>query len=236
MAFVAPTRLVMQQAIQRALRDPDGDVFQPATIWDFINESLADLSQYRPKDARDLIQWPINPADPPPFTDFIDIWAVQYRVIDPNDSTHVISTITIPPIGRSAYDSRGGWDFFGHALVISDMWNRQLDSITAQGYAVELTVLGYADRDQPDADDDILDLAESADYLCLLENCKFLGFDLLNHDRSLYQQWIAATNNTDVSPTQLQGMAAIASQSYERIRSRNTRLRRVPAGDLAAAY
>jgi hypothetical protein len=225
----------MQQAISRALRDPNGDVFLPETINDFINEGLADLSQYRAKELREAAAWPLDTVTPP-FVDFIDVWAVQYQVNDPTNSNYSIRTVTIPPVGRSVFDSRGGWDFFDHRLALSDMWIRTLDSYTAQSYQTMLVALGYTDRDTPETDDDILDLPESADYLCVMNHAKFLGLDLLNHDRSLYQQWIAGTNNTDVSPTQLQGMAAVAQQSYERIRSRNTRLRRMPAGDLATAY
>jgi hypothetical protein len=234
-AFVAPSRADMQAIVLRALRDPNGEVFLPETINDIINEGLSDLSSYRPKDAVEVQPWPLV-TDPMPFIGFIDIWSVQYRVIDPNDSTHYVQQTTIPFVGRGTYEARNGWDYFAHALTLSDMWSRQLSGLTAQSWSVELVVLGYADRDLPDADDDILDLEESVDYLCLLNHCKALGMELLTHDRSLYQQWAQATNNTDVSPTQLQGMATLAAQTYDRMRSRNIRLRRIPAGDLAFSY
>ena len=52
-------------------------------------------------------------------------------------------------------------------------------------------------------DEEYLDLTDATDYNCVLTPLQEQGFELLNHDRALYQQWIAATNNTDVSPTQL---------------------------------
>ena len=111
-----------------------------------------------------------------------------------------------------------------------------MDSIADAGWGIELVVFGYADRDLPAAEDDILDVTDNTDYNCVLTHCKHLGFELLNHDRSLYQQWLAATNNTDVSPTQLQGMTAGAEQYYEKTRRRSTLIRRVPSGSVAYTY
>ena len=169
----------------------------------------------------------------PLFSTFSDVWMVQYRV---GTGDRDMRVTTIPPTGHGSNQQRAGWSFYQKRVVVSDNWARQMQSAVDSGHPVEMVVWGYADRDLPLSDDDVLDLADNTDYLCVLNHCKHLGFELLAHDRSLYQQWLAATNNTDVSPTQLLGMVSSAEQTYDRMRRRNTVLRRPPAGDVAFTY
>jgi hypothetical protein len=166
---------------------------------------------------------------PPPFTSFSHVWMVQYRVAY---SSTDIRTTTIPPLGGQ----RWGWMLHQKRVVISEFWARQMTSLVDRGYPVELVVWGYAERNLPEMDYDVLDIEDNIDYLCVLNHCKHLGFELLNHDRALYQQWLAATNNTDVSPTQLLGMSSSAEQTFDRLRSRSMVVRRVPTSNTAVQY
>jgi len=208
-------------------------VFAPEVIDDFIKTALQDLSDYRPKETLVVAIWPLD--DPTVFSDMTGVWMVQYRVAY-NSNVADVRTTTIPPVGRNSADARGGWDFYGKLLTITPTWQRTMDSIADAPWPIELVVWGYADRTMPLLDDDIVDVTDATDYNCLLTHCKHLGFELLNHDRSLYQQWLAATNNTDVSPTQLSGMTSVAEQSYEKTRRRSTLIRRVPSGSVAYTY
>lgn len=235
MAYDAPTRSEMRVAALRSLRDPGGSVFASDVVNGFIDEALSDLGNYRAKEAHEVADWPLSVVPPVPFSSFVAVWMVQSRVAV-GDNPGDVRVTTIPVTGHGSGDARAGWEFYQHQVVLSDSWVARLTAITDQGRTCELAVWGYADRDLPVNDADVLDLEDNTDYLCVLNHCKHLGFELLNHDRSLYQQWLAATNNTDVSPTQLQGMAASAEQTFDRMRSRNVRLRRIPAGDLAYTY
>ena len=232
MAFNAPTRGEFGTAILRVLRDPAGDVFPAEAINDFIAQAMADLSAYRPKEAREVATWPL-PTDYVPFEDFTAIWKVE--VLIQNLNNEYVRSIAIPYVSNSADDNRAGWDFYGGQLLISPFWTYRINSATADQPA-EIAVFGYQDRTIPLDDSDILDLSDATDYLCATNHCKYQGFELLTHDRALYQQWIAATNNTDVSPTQLQGMAMLSETTYQKSRSRNTVLRRMPAASYVTAH
>lgn len=233
MVFSAPTRSEMQTTVWRALRDPGGTVFPPETINDYIDQALADLSSYRPKEQVEVAAWPLD-IFTPPFQDFTAIWKVEVVIIDDPSSTSV-RTINIPYANSSSEVNRSGWEFFGGILYIPQFWAGRID-MTSGDNPAEMHVWGYADRDLPDDDTSILDLNDATDYLCVTNHCKAQGFETLTHDRALYQQWLAATNNTDVSPTQLQGMYAQAEGMFEKTRSRHTKMRRMPSSAYMTAY
>jgi hypothetical protein len=146
-----------------------------------------------------------------------------------------VRTIAIPYADSSSEANRAGWDFFGGILTIPLFWSSRIDA-TVGDNAAEMHVWGYADRDLPDDDDSLLDLVDATDYLCVVNHCKSQGFESLTHDRALYQQWLAATNNTDVSPTQLQGMYGQADAQYEKTRARSSKMRRMPSTAYMTAY
>jgi hypothetical protein len=231
--FSAPSRSEMQTIIWRALRDPNGTVFPPDTVNDFIAQALSDLSGYRPKEQVETAVWPLD-IYTPPFTDFTAIWKVEVVVVDDPTSTD-IRTISIPYADASSETNRAGWDFFGGSLILPAFWSTRINATIGDNDA-NMVVWGYTDRDQPDDDDSILDLADSTDFLCAVNHCKSQGFELLTHDRALYQQWLAATNNTDVSPTQLTGMYNQAESSYQHSRARNTKMRRMPTSAFVHVY
>jgi hypothetical protein len=230
-AFDPPTRSEMGAVVLRALRDTSGSVFPLETVNDFISQAMADLSAYRPKEAREVAPWPLNIAVPP-FTDFTSVWKVEYRVAT---SSNYVKTIGIPFGDGNSAENRAGWDFYGGELLLPPFWVIRLDAQTGDNPA-ELVVWGYQDRVIPVTEADVLDMDDATDYNCVLTHCKALGFELLTHDRALYQQWLAATNNTDVSPTQLSGMVNQAEGTYQRTRARNTKMRRSPSGDYLYAH
>ena len=229
MPYDPPTRSEMGAIVLRALRDQAGSVFPPETVNDFISQAMADLSAYRPKEARQIAPWPLD--FPSPVTDFTSIWKVEFRV----SLTNYVKTIGVPYGDSNSAENRAGWDFYGGDLIIPPFWLVRLNA-TAGDQPSELVIWGYQDRVLPDSDGDVLDLTDTTDYTCVLNHCKALGFELLAHDRALYQQWLAATNNTDVSPTQLSGMVSQAEATYQRSRARNTKMRRVPSGDYLYAH
>ena len=231
MAFDPPLRSEMGQVVLRALRDPSGSVFPIETVNDFIAQAMADLSAYRPREARQVVPWPIDDTIGN-FTDFTSVWKVEFRVAQSNN---YIRTIGVPYGDSNSAENRAGWDFYGGELLMPPFWMTRF-AATAQNQTAELVVWGYQDRDIPVEDTDVLDLIDATDYNCVLNHCKAMGFELLTHDRALYQQWLAATNNTDVSPTQLSGMVNQAEVTFQRTRARNTKMRRVPSGDYLYAH
>ncbi len=231
MAFDPPLRSEMGAVVLRALRDPSGSVFPIETVNDFISQAMADLSAYRPKEGREIAAWPLD-TGVPPFSDFTSVWKVEFRI---SQSNNYVRTIGVPYGDSNSAENRAGWDFYGGQLILPPFWLTRLEAAAGNSPS-EMVVWGYQDRTLPVAETDVLDLTDATDYNCVLTHCKALGFELLTHDRALYQQWLAATNNTDVSPTQLSGMAGQAEGTFQRTRSRNTKMRRIPSGDYLYAH
>jgi hypothetical protein len=230
MAFSPPTRTEMTEVILRALRDPTASVFPVTTIADFINEALSDLSVYRPIENTEVCAFVAG--GPISVETFTSVWRVELVVTLTNGRKRA----TILPRADNSV-GRAGWDFYGGQTYISYPFLTQAEALdNLYGGTAEWHIFGYADRAYPAGDDSVLDLRDATDYACLLAHCKALGFELLTHDRSLYQQWLAATNNTDVSPTQLSGMSNMADAAFQRQRARNTKVRRVANVELLYTY
>jgi hypothetical protein len=223
MAYSPPSLADLRPVIRRALRDPDGNIFLDPDVDDFVYEGMSDLSGYRP--VENVHGWPWDPDNTgtaPDPGDLNFIWRVEIGV--PNYPQY-----EIPPLEHPG-PLRNGWSLFGGVLRLSTYWVAVMNSLEDQGLNPNVTMYGYRDVYLPDSTspDDILDLAAPADELGVRLYAKMMGFQRLTHDRSLYQQWLAATNNTDVSPTQLQNMVSQAQQEYDRHRKRAAILRRIP--------
>jgi hypothetical protein len=226
MAYDPPTRAVLKDSIRRALRD-DGTVFSTDLLDDFINESMADLSVVRPVET--TITVPFDPTqitglDPADYANFIHVWMVEARAAGSGYQTRIVI-----PFGQPGeYIERNGWDFYDETVVFSQWWFARLNELVDTTGAVTIFLWGYRNHHWPLDDASVMDLQDSVDHRLVMRHIKALGFQSLESDRSLYQQWLAATNNTDVSPTQLQGMRAQAEQSYERLRKQVQRPKRIP--------
>jgi len=233
-AYVPPTRSAFRTVILRALRDPNGAVFPAATVNDFIAEALMDLSAYRPNEVTRSMPWlPDTWGVEPDFVEGLsDVWQVLAREneMDPKDAV-----LFIPYADYG--EGRAGWDLMGeYTLRIARIWVHRLQQWAQRNDTVTLSIYGYGYRTLPTSDASLLDLNNPVDQFCVIQHCKMLGFQMLNADRALYQQWLAATNNTDVSPTQLQGMLSISEQAYDRARRRSTVIRRRPSNSAAVAF
>jgi len=223
----------MKAILRRTLRDDSGKVFLDDMLDDYINEALADLSLFRPIEY--FLSVPFDPVlaseggiDHLDYAEVTYLWQLEARI---NRDGQIATVI---PYATGEGQFRNGWGWYAERIVLSAWWFLRLGEL-ARLYAndngdvaVMLALFGYREHKLPDDDADYLDLTDSIDYLCLVRHVKSLAFQSLESDRGLYQQWLAQTNNTDVSPTQLQGMRSQAEQSYERLRKQSARPRRVP--------
>lgn len=227
--YSPPTLGGMKTVVKRTLRDEQGVVFSDAMLGDFITEGLASLSAYRPIEAIESIAYAptiygeIQTVMP---TILSNVWQVTAR--NPEDPTNVAQSLVVP-YNTNEGDIQNGWDFYGGTIYLGRWVSGVLDQwVGHTAGSLDLTLSGYRDRSFPTSDPDILDLEDPTDYLCLVKECRALGFQSLNNDRALYQQWLASTNNTDVSPTQLAGMLNSAQGDVDRARKRSAILRRQP--------
>jgi len=230
-AYTPPIRSEMQAVISRSLRDVDGNVFGPDVLNDFINEGLGDMSLYRPVEA--TVTHHFDPVDGlagliPAAIGIKDVYMVEVGLTDPALNT---GNMVLGANSPNESLTRTGWEFAGGGFRLPVyVYNRivEVNNQYVDNGGVDIIFWGYRDRDLPLADDDVLDLQDVIDQFCLVSYCKMAGYVLLEADRGLYQQWLAATNNTDTSPTQLQGMRSQAESTYDRLRGRSRIIRRTP--------
>jgi hypothetical protein len=184
---------------------------------------MADLSLYRPVEHEELFIWAED-------TDVIDpgdlTYIFQIAGVYPTPPTGSLQTYTIPYLNPGESPLAGGWDYFGGRVALGQTWRYRCEQVFAQQGALTLQMLGYRDHVIPTADDDVMDFTSPIDDVCVQKYARMLAFTTLEADRGLYQQWLAATNNTDASPTQLQGMLSQATGELDRQRKRSTLLRR----------
>lgn len=217
----------MKDVLRRALRDDEGTVFPTDLLGDFIVEAMADLSLIRPIEYFLSAPFdPLNPLgiDPADYDLFTYIWQLEFRVNRDDELSMVI------PFATDEGPYRNGWGWFMGRVTITQWWHNRLSELVAHypDDGVLVSLFGYRDHKMPVDDSSVLDFVDSIDHLLVVRHIKSLAYQSLEADRSLYQQWLAATNNTDVSPTQLQGMRNQAESSYERLRKQASRSKRVP--------
>jgi len=228
--YSPPTLLQMREALSRTLRDPGGSVFGTDTLNDFVAEGLMSMSGYRPIEHGETVVFdPAVPGDMQAVepASLSSVWQVVVR--DDANPTAMNQALILPYTGPDQSAMQVGWDFHSGRLYLGRWAANQMDAWAQHiGAPLSLVMYGYRDRHLPTDDAEVLDLEDGTDQLCLTRECRALGFQLLNNDRALYQQWLAATNNTDVSPTQIQGMLGSALNDVERQRKRSAILRRTP--------
>jgi len=230
--YAAPSVADLTAKVRRALRDANEAVFEPEQVIDFINYGLSELSLIRPLETTVAINDVdglngINVDDPDAITvtDLDYVWAVE--VIGMDDTTARGREETISPDDPSV-NWRNGWDFVAGQIVLP-AWNlRWLGDVWGEDEPThQLRVRGYRHRrriDDPDLD--VLDLYSLPEEQAVVTLAQQAGLEALMNDRSLFQQWQTATNNTDVSPTQLANMAFGAQSKWERMRKHLYLMRR----------
>jgi hypothetical protein len=226
-AYAPPDRGTFRAILYRSLRDPSGQVFPAATVNDFITEAMMDLGYYRPHETVRTMAWDEDTIGPDitMMDDVIDVWQVVARI----DDTPVTPRPTLYIPHADYATGRAGWDVVNHQLRLSRFWIAKLQQLAKREENLSLQSYGYGPRALPSSDASIMDWHDMTDQFVVTQHCKMLGFQMLNADRALYQQWLAATNNTDVSPTQLAGMLNQSEGAFDRARHRATLVRRVPS-------
>jgi hypothetical protein len=229
-----PTLATMRTLVARTLRDTSASpVFSTDALNDFITEGLMNVSGYRPIESSEgHVYDPATPGSVSSFTLVTLSYVSAVGIVNGADPVSPDQNMFLPyngDMGGNGNLRGAGWELWQGTVSFSNWAVNNLDAWHGQvGGPLTVIILGYRDRTIPDSDDDILDLEDVTDQLCLTRECRALGFQALNNDRALYQQWLAATNNTDVSPTQLGGMLNGAISDVERQRKRNAIIRRVP--------
>ena len=126
----------------------------------------------------------------------------------------------IPPNGASDH-VEGGYDLHGGTLFIP----RSIASrLTFEGEET-LRVWGYWPRETFAEDTDVLDGDAEFEYGVRTVSV-LLGYQRLQNDRVLFQQWMTNTGNTDISPNQLAQTADMYQSQWREMRNRLRQLQR----------
>ena len=213
MTYIAPTRDILRMALSRDLRDPTAETFVEDELNDLLNGAVVEVSRVYPKEQVLVLAAQQDEQDQ--FD--VDAYALfRVELVDANGSA--------VGVRRNDLDdgADGGWDYHGGVLF--------LPSYVAKNLAFEdgqtLRVWGYWPRNTFSDDTDVLDGDAECEFA--VRNVAALnGYQRLQNDRLLFQQWLTNTGNTDVSPNQLAQTADMYQSQWRETRNRIRTLQRV---------
>lgn len=207
MPYIAPNRDVLRTALARDLRDPSLKTFSTDELNDLINMAIVEVSRAYPKEeARALTH-----EQDEQYQYALDAYSIfRVEVLDEDG----VVAIGIPPSTlqvsyEDGYDLHGGY-----------LW---LPSYVSQGLVYEdgqtIRVWGYFPRELFTNDTDALDGDAEAEF-AIRTFANLQGYQRLQNDRLLFQQWLTNTGNTDVSPNQLAQTADMYRTQWRETRNR----------------
>jgi len=121
---------------------------------------------------------------------------------------------------NQADESQGGWEFFADILALPSGIANAVDSSTDT-----IRLWGYTDRALLANDADVADLNDAQEW-GVRAYAKWQAFVLMSHERALFTQWQAQSQNKDISPTQLAQMVGLYASEWQDIRKHLRRQRR----------
>lgn len=211
MPYSAPTLLILRQSVSRDLRDSANASFSTAEVDDLIDLGFVEVNRV----------YPLQQIETVDVTLDVDSNVVRSYTIESRE----VSRIEVWRDGRFyrtvpqfVDEPNSGWDVWGSTLVIPN-W-LELDDTQDS-----LQVYGYQDREMLVLDGDVAETDAEAE-LGIRLFATMTGYQRLQNDRALFQQWLAVPGNNDISPTQLTSMANTYLAQWERHRNQMRRLRR----------
>ncbi len=217
MAYTPPTRAELRTALARDLRDPDLKTFTDLELNDLINQALVEVGRIYPKqevqelavDADGQEQYPCDAR-------------ALFRV-------EVISAgQVVRGIAQNSHGlhSQNGWDLHGGVLWLplharSGLRITESPTIRVWGYWPREVMQG----NDPLDDEQMADTDAEAEF-GVRTYASLMGYQRLQNDRLLFQQWLTNTGNSDVSPNQLAQTADMYQSQWREMRQRLRTLQR----------
>jgi hypothetical protein len=212
MTYSPPARSTLRAAVARDLRDPEFRTFTTIEVDDLLNLAIVEVSRVYPKQVvQDFPvsidgqhQWPCNASG---------IFRVElierdkYPVGIPNNT--------------SEHSGQTGWDLHAGALWLP---YNIATSLRAGTHVIRLW--GYWPRETLSSDGEALDGDAEMEF-AVRTVAALNGYQRLQNDRLLFQQWLTNTGNTDVSPNQLAQTADLYQSQWREMRMRLRTLQRV---------
>jgi len=212
MVYTPPAFSTLKTTLARELRDAANGTFNVTELGDFLNHGIVEVNRVYP---------------------LMDIEEVPIIDTDEDGNVDRVYTITSREVSRvEVWDTEGfsfamvaiseeansGWDLWGTTLTVASWEALDADEHTLKLY-------GYQDRDLLVDDVDVAEFDADAE-MAVRTFAATLGYQRLQNDRSLFQQWLAAPGNKDISPTQLDGIANTYLAHWNRQRNHLRTVRR----------
>lgn len=204
-----PTLAELRTKVSRDLRDTQNRTFLAAYVDDLINAGIEEMSRLVPRE----------------IVDEIDPAAGVYRYSTECETAFRLESwrgdtlLGVMPQNEGD-SSQSGWELFGGFLYLPVAWVDQ-----SQIGTDIFNLWGYAARAQLTADAQVAQLDDNTEW-GVRRYARAQAFALMQNDRALFKQWQGASQNTDVSPNQLNQMVALYASEWDRTRNYLRRLRR----------
>jgi len=212
MPYTAPTRDVLRTAVSRDLRDPDGETFTEEELNDLLNLALTEVGRIYPKEQVEEIVVTQDGQHVFP-TEAYALFRVE--VLQEGQAPSGV------PLNGLDSSGEGGWDLHAGALYLPQFVARSLAADTHS-----LRIWGYWPRELFTSDTDTLDGDADTEF-AVRTVATLNGYQRLQNDRLLFQQWLTNTGNSDVSPNQLAQTADMYQSQWREMRNRLRTLQRV---------
>jgi hypothetical protein len=214
MAAYRPVALsTLRGSLARDLRDPiPSKTFSTLELNDLLNQAMVEVGRIYPKEL--VREYSISLDGQEQITcdassvfrvEIVRDGAVQGGIAQTDHGLH----------------SQSGWDLHGGILWLPLYARGPLkvaDSPT-------IRVWGYWDRELMYDDTDMADVDAEGEF-GVRTYAALLGYQRLQNDKMLFQQWLTNTGNTDVSPNQLAQTADMYQSQWREMRQRFRRLQR----------
>jgi hypothetical protein len=220
-AYEPPTLAELIAYVGRDLTDPESKVWNVEQKTDYINGGIAELNRIRPLEATEVLLWDEDAQRLPLKVSVLEsVFHVELLSVDAAYQQAI-------PYSASGVDTRTGWDFYAQSIWLGPTWLARAGRTTQQGGS--LVLMGYRSRDPLLVEDDVAEFLDLTEEMFVRLYCRMEAYRAMNMDRSIFQQWQQQANNSDVSPTQLNGMLGTAEASFDRQQRRMFLPRRIPA-------
>jgi hypothetical protein len=192
------------------VRDELNVAFTTTMLGSFIVEGVAEVSRVYPKEALDDIT-PVAAT-----YDYATLIVQAFRLEWYRSNTFYSSI----PMNEHDQSAQAGWELWTNRLYLP---KPIVDaSVPATDY---YRLWGYEERLRPVADGDIVDVDEQGEWAVRAYG-RWRAYQAMSAERALFKQWQAISQNTDISPSQLQQSVLIYSGEWQSRRNQLRRLRR----------
>ena len=212
MPYSAPPLSTLRQSLARDLRDPDKGTFTDSELTDLLNQATVEVGRVYPKQLTQELPVTIDGQEQYPCD---ARHAFRVEVIRNGEVVMGVPQNSHPEHGQS------GWDLHAGFLWLPTFVRNTLKATDSP----TIRVWGYYPRELMSADTDKADVDPEAEF-GVRTYAVLLGYQRLQNDRMLFQQWLTNTGNSDVSPNQLAQTADLYQSQWREMRQRFRSLQR----------